>query len=529
MSQSFAIDFGTCNTILARWDPVLEKGLSCPLSDYSRSFAQGKDEVFLIPSIIHFDQDGARYIGNQVIDKELYASNHTFRWMKRYIGNRSPIQMRFKNFDVTPAIAGKAFLSALVQNAAAEWNLEPDTEWVFTVPVDSFEHYENWLSGITSDLGFARFRLIDEPSAAALGYGITIQPGRVFLLFDFGGGTMHAAVVLIEREENLASGRRCRILGKAARPIGGATIDQWLYEFYTSTCSIDRSGSAFFGVSNSVLASCEVVKEQLSHVDKVCLPIQTGKDSAMPPIEVTKDQFEEILDEHDLFSSIQQCTRAAIALSRDHGYDEEMIDSVILVGGSCQIPAVQKFFKQTFGRDRVFCDRPMDAVAGGAASFAAGIDFYDHIQHDYAIRYLNREKGGYDYQPIVRRGAHYPTAGPVASLVVKASYSGQTRLGIAVIEMGKPAKGPAPVEIVFDPSGAACLAAPTPYEIEQRSFFWMNENNPTFLIADPPAQEGEPRFDVTFAIDSNKRLTIHARDLHTGRLVLADYPVVKLS
>ena len=69
----------------------------------------------------------------------------------------------------------------------------------------------------------------------------------------------------------------------------------------------------------------------------------------------------------------------------------------------------------------------------------------------------------------------------------------------------------------------------TPEEEQQRAQFWMNENNPTFIQADPPAQAGEARFEVEFSIDGNKRLLITARDLQTGRLTHRDYPVVKLT
>jgi hypothetical protein len=85
-----------------------------------------------------------------------------------------------------------------------------------------------------------------------------------------------------------------------------------------------------------------------------------------------------------------------------------------------------------------------------------------------------------------------------------------------------------PVELVFDPSGAARVMSVTPDEEDRRTYFWMNEASPTFLPADPPAKQSEPRFQVEFNIDGNKRLLITARDLKTGRITHRDYPVVKL-
>jgi molecular chaperone DnaK len=109
-----------------------------------------------------------------------------------------------------------------------------------------------------------RFRLIDEPSAAALGYGAHIQPGHVYLLFDFGGGTLHASVILIEAEANSATGRRCRVLGKAGRDIGGTSIDQWLFQEVLRQNHRADADEDIRRISTALLVECERVKEELS-------------------------------------------------------------------------------------------------------------------------------------------------------------------------------------------------------------------------------------------------------------------------
>jgi hypothetical protein len=85
------------------------------------------------------------------------------------------------------------------------------------------------------------------------------------------------------------------------------------------------------------------------------------------------------------------------------------------------------------------------------------------------------------------------------------------------------------MELVFDPSGAARVTRVTPDEEERRRYFWINEQSPTFLCAEPPAVQGEPRFEVEFGIDGNKRLLITARDLKTKRITHRDHPVVQLT
>jgi len=530
MSGRLAVDFGTSNTVLAVWDEARREGIPLFIPEYCRRFQQGQDWISVSPSLIHYAGDERQWVGDQVLSNNLYHSPRTFRWMKRYISNRSPIKINLDGREITPFEAGRDFLSTLLVFAAQELNLQ-DEEVAFSAPVEAYEHYENWLAGVAETAGITRFRLIDEPSAAALGYGAHIQPGNVYLIFDFGGGTLHASVVLMEAEESARGGRRCRVLGKAGKSIGGTSIDQWLFQEVLNQNSLHDSDPEVRRISNALLVECERVKETLSFEDSASFSVMNPETGSVLAARFTRADFETLLDRHELYTEIHHTVRSALNSARERGYDENAIQSVLMVGGSSQIPSVRRALKQIFGRDKVLSDRPLDAVARGAAAFVAGVDFYDHIQHNYAIRYINPQKGDYDYHTIVEKGTPYPTLEPVARLAVKASYDGQKQLGIAIFEIGDshPQQSDNTVELVFDPNGAARVIQLTPHEKEQRAFFWMNENSPTFLHAEPPGKKGEPRFDVEFKIDSNKRLTLTARDRMNGMLIHQDYPVVKLS
>ena len=536
MPGRLAVDFGTSNTVVALWDETLGQGVPLHIPEFGQLQHTGPEEtgpgasISVIPSLIHYAAENRTWIGNQVVERGLRQSNRTFRWMKRYISHRSPHRVRIDDRDVTPYIAGQDFLTSVLVFAGQEVGFR-DEEVAFSVPVEAFEHYENWLATVAENAGMPRFRLIDEPSAAALGYGAHVQPGSVYLLFDFGGGTMHAAVVLIEAEEGSASGRRCRVLGKAGRDIGGTTIDQWVYQEVLRQNHRLESDDDVRRVSTALLVECERVKEKLSfdeHADISIIDPATGSALAA---EFTRSGFEDLLDQHELYNEINQVVRSAIHAASERGYDEAAIQSALMVGGSSQIPSVQRTLRQMFGRERVKFDRPLDAVARGAAAFVAGVDFFDHIQHDYAIKFVNTAKNSYDYRTIVARGTPYPTKEPVAKLAIRASFDDQKHLGIAIYELGeqRSRNGSQPVELVFDPSGAARISKLTVDEQEKRSMFWMNEHNQTFLTAEPPARRGEARFEVEFSIDENKRLTINARDIQTGTLTHKDYPVVKLT
>ncbi|MFQ5931369.1 MAG: Hsp70 family protein [Nitrospiraceae bacterium] len=530
MPSRLAVDFGTSNTVLATWDEAKQEGLPLHVPDYGRFYLHGNRQVPVIPSLIHYASDRQRWLGDQVLQLNLYKSGRTFRWMKRYIGHRSPAKVRLDGQELSHAVAGRDFLSTVLAFAAADLDLQGE-EIALTVPVEAFEHYEDWLTSVAEATGMRRFRLIDEPSAAALGYGALIQPGDVYLIFDFGGGTLDVAVVLIEEEGATARGRRCRVLGKAGSDVGGMTIDQWLFQEVLRRSGRIDADDEVRQISNALLVECERAKERLSDHDRADVSVVNPDTGMVLSAEFTQGQFVELLDQHEAFTRMDQTIRRAVNTARERGYAEEDIKAVLMVGGSSLIPSVQSTVRRIFGRQRVMVDCPLDAVARGAAAFVAGVDFYSHIQHDYAIRHVNPEKDDYDYRIIIKRGTPYPSKDLVGRITAKATYDGQERLGIAIFEVGERRRPSSdqPVELVFDPSGAARVTQITPDEEDRRTYFWMNEHSPTFLIADPPAGQGEPRFELEFSIDGNKRLLITAHDLQTGQVTHRDYPVVKLT
>ena len=540
MSGRLGIDFGASNTVVAVWDEIRKEGLPLHVPDFGRQEANthsvsdlessNGETVSVIPSLIHYAGDGKRWIGNQVLEKRLASSKRTFSLMKRYIANRSPVSRRLDDRRVSYSDAGRDFLSAVLVFASEDLGAV-DQEVGLTVPVESFEHYSEWLTCAAEAVGFTRFRLIDEPSAAALGYGVHVQPGNVYLIFDFGGGTLDISVVLMEEKEQSDSGQRCRVLGKAGRELGGSSIDSWLMQEVLRRSNCCDTDESIREISSELLTRCRSAKEQLSLQESAEVTIEVPQDGTVLRTSFTRGEFEDLLDQHDTFSQIDGTIRRALNGAHERGYSEDHIAAVLMVGGGSLIPSVQKTVQRIFGRDSVRLERPMDAVARGAASFAAGVDFYDHIQHDYAVRWVNPKKGSYDFKVIVKRGTPYPSEESVARMTIKASYPGQTELGIAIFEISQRQRreSSASVELVFDPSGAARVVQLSPEEEDRRHYFWLNEHCPLFLAANPPAQPGEPRFAVEFGIDMNKRLLLTARDLKTGRVIHRDHPLVKLT
>ena len=235
--------------------------------------------------------------------------------IKRYIATRSPVTRRLSGKPVSHFDAGKDFLSAVILFAAEELSIR-DEEVALTVPVEAFEHYVDWLTRVVETAGLPRFRLIDEPSAAALGYGAHIQPGNVYLIFDFGGGTLDVAVVLIEEEDTLESGRRCRVLGKAGRELGGSTLDMWLFQEVLKQNSRLDADDDVRRLSADLLAECRAAKENLSTHEAAL--IRVANPAAAPRLRRTEPSaIRESVDQHEVFSHIDHTIRRALNAARD--------------------------------------------------------------------------------------------------------------------------------------------------------------------------------------------------------------------
>ena len=532
MSGRLAVDFGTSNTVLALWDPDLKAATPYAPAAYRSLYPQGDGTTAVVPSLIHYGEDRRQWLGQQVLQRNLLKHPHTLRWAKRYIARGGTSRgRRIGDRQVSFHQAGQDFITGLLLLVREDLGLVEE-EIALTVPVESYEHYAAWLGEAATAAGLPRYRLIDEASAAALGYSAHIQPGDCYLVFDFGGGTLDIAVVLIEAENTTATGRRCRILAKAGAEIGGISLDQLLFQDLLQQTGRQDTDPLIQTLSGSILAECEQAKIQLTSKTETAITLLDPDTGQVLEANWSRSRFEELMDGADLIGGIDRLIRQVLNRARDRGYGEDQIKSVLLVGGSSQIPVVRTTLARIFGRDRLFADRPIDAVARGAAAFVGGVDFYDHIQHSYAIRHRDPKTSHWTYRPLVEAGSPYPSSEAIAELTVKASYDGQEQLGLAIFELGEQVcsnSTTAATELVFDPAGGARILAVSANEQERRSHFWLNETAPTFLTPSQPLKAAEPAFQISFGIDGNKRLLLTAREIATGHQLYKDYPVIQLS
>ncbi len=516
MANKAAIDFGNSNTAAAVWNEKTQSAEILRVPEFSA------DDSFLIPSEISYEPDGRFYVGAQAA-REASESAKCFRWMKRYIALRSPYTLRIGEERIDAYRAAEDFLHAVLASVFAASGEKPD-EAVISVPVESFEHYSEWLSGGLRTFENTRVRLVDEASAAAAGYGARLRPGDSLLVVDFGGSTLQAVCVSVT-EEARDGGRCCRVLGKAGMNLGGMTLDRWIFEDALGRLGLSENDPRVRSCSGDLLRYCEEFKRKLSDAETAGFDFFPGTGFTMTRLELSG-----LFEAHGLTASLDRTAEEALRAAEDHGLRRDELTAVIPVGGSCLIPLIRERLESLFSAEKVFRGEPLGAVARGAAVIAGGMHIYDFIQHDYAIRTTDPLTGEYVFRTIIPKGTKYPAEQVGPRMKLKASYDGQTRYGIAVYELRNDApRDESRNEIFFHADGSVRVMPLTEEESRAERMFWMNERNPLFLRSDEPGEKSVPRFEVTFGISENKMLTITASDPVSGETVLKDRPVIRLA
>lgn len=530
MTGRLSIDFGTSNTVVALWNAERQDADSLALGTLSTVEMHAGREMRIVPSQIKYVAPDRVLAGQQVIEAGIPRSDrHLFYWMKTYIGARRPLPRHIHGSRIDYYQAGGDFLRQVLLAAGAYTNLAEE-DVVFTAPVEAFEHYCAWLDDVVARGGAAYPRYIDEASAAALGYSARVKPGEAFLVCDFGGGTLDASVVRVD-ETSKSTGRHCRQLGKAGAQVGGATIDQWIASDVLSLAG--HEPGSVRDLMSAILIEAERVKRALSTGDREQFSV-CGPAGAVLACEYSRSRLEDMLDRNGLFAKLGRVLDLAEAQARERGYDRDNIQACLVTGGSSLIPSVHRQLAMRYG-DRLRCERPFDAVAAGAAAYAAGVSFDDRVRHSYALRPYDRATGQYVMHTIVPAGTAYPCqvmkpGDPSAPLTItiKASNPDQVRLGLQVYEVATKDSvgcGDGGLDLVFDQNGSARYVARE--DVEETTHRPIGSS--TFISADPPARVGDPRFLATFSIDEKKRLCVTVQDKSTGKTLMRDQPMVKLT
>ncbi|RMH78037.1 MAG: Hsp70 family protein [Cyanobacteria bacterium J007] len=530
--MSIAIDFGTSNTVIARWNPATEQAELVKLPGLTWQVGQNPP---LIPSLVYVE-DASRdrlVIGQAVRDKglDLKTDPRFFRSFKRGIG--TDIQGFLPELDgqtMTFERVGRGFLTQLLQGIR-DVPLSVDS-LVVTVPVDSFEAYRHWLGGVCQHLKVEQVRMLDEPTAAALGYGLAER--ELLLVVDFGGGTLDLSLVRLDgtagnrplgfilkwgekmfAESSGQKAKTARVLAKAGKNLGGSDLDNWLVDYFAATQGVEKTP----------------LTTRLAERLKISLSLQKQakevyfNDETLESYELAldRDGFQQILAEHDFFASLDEAMTQVLQQARRQGVEVDDIDGVLLVGGTAQIPAVQRWIGEYFDESKVRRDRPFEAIATGALQLNRGVEVQDFLYHSYGIRYWNHRNKRHDWHPLIKSGQAYPMADPV-ELVLGASVDNQPSIELIIGELGAPTGG---TEVYFDGDRLVTrtLASGT------QSVQPLNDRDGARSIAQltPPGNPGSDRVKVFFRVDRDRFLRITVEDLLTNETLVGDRPVVQLS
>jgi molecular chaperone DnaK (HSP70) len=280
----------------------------------------------------------------------------------------------------------------------------------------------------------------------------------------------------------------------------------------------------------TVLSKIGEVNARLAVADEAVVAIPESGSGTTRQLQVSREDIRRVITEHGFAITLDRLTGRAETAARSRGCGSEPPVAVLLVGRGCAVSAVQDCIRERFTGIPVLGDRPLDAIARGAALSVPAGNRPDRITNNYALRYWDAGAREHRYRFLVHSGARYPSAGQVARITISAAYDGQTRLGIPLYEVNSAPGSNAPaLELVSDPAGGMRLAGPAEDTGEASRPVLVNGKDPTLLVADPPALKGEPRFELTFTLDRKKQLCVTARDLMTGALVKRDAPVHQLT
>ena len=236
-----------------------------------------------------------------------------------------------------------------------------------------------------------------------------------------------------------------------------------------------------------------------------------------------------VLADHEVIPALQECIGRALSAMRMRGGDACQVRSVLLLGPGCALPAVQEAVRSRFTGADVYADHPLDAVARGAAEYAAPAAAQDRIACSYALRYWDPAVQEHHYRFLVHSGTR-TEHGQVARIVISAAYDGQTLLGIPLYEIGGTAGGAGDADRTGLGHRRGCPARrPGTGRGEPGTGRACQRALAHPAGRDPPARKGEPRFECTFTIDPERNLCLSARDLVTGMLVKVNTPVHRMT
>ena len=465
MGKAVGIDLGTTNSVVA----VLEGGEPAVVAN-----AEGNRTT---PSIVAFKGEEV-LVGELAKRQAITNPDNTIRSIKREIG--TTWKQKFEGSDYTPQEISARILQKLKRDAEAYLG-EDVTEAVITVPAYFNDAERQATKEAGKIAGLNVLRIINEPTAASLAYGLENNEDQKILVYDLGGGTFDVSV--LEISEGVFEVKSTAGDSKLGGDDWDEKVMDWLVEKFKSSTGIDISNDKM--AMQRIKEGAEKAKIELSSTSEteINLPFITANDAGPQHLleKLSRSEFEKITS--DLVDRTKEPVNKAID---DAGLSFSDIDHIILVGGSTRIPSIQALVKTMTGKDPHKGVNPDEVVASGAA-IQAGVlkgDVKDVLLLDVTPLTLGVETKGGIVAKMIERNTTIPTK---RSETFTTAEDGQTEVEIHVLQ-------------------------------GEREMASGNKSLGKFKLTEiPSAKQGTPQIEVTFDIDANGIVNVNAKDLGTGK------------
>jgi len=465
MAKVIGIDLGTTNSCVA----VMEGGEPVVIPN-----AEGGRTT---PSVVGFSKTGERLVGQVAKRQAITNSERTISSIKREMGTNYKVAIDDKNY--TPQEISAMILAKLKQDAEAYLG-ETITQAVITVPAYFSDSQRQATKDAGKIAGLEVLRIINEPTAASLAYGLDKEENQKILVFDLGGGTFDVSVL------ELGDGVFEVLATNGNNRLGGDDFDQRVINFLAD--EFKRTNGIDLRVDKMAMQrlkeSAEKAKIELSGVlqTNINLPFITADASGPKHLDITltRAKFDELT--RDLVEMTMEPLKKALS---DAGLTADKLNKIILVGGSTRTPAVQDAVKKVTGKEPYKGVNPDECVAVGAAIQAAVLtgEVKDVLLLDVTPLSLGIETLGGVFTKLIERNTTIPTK---KSQIFSTAADGQTSVEIHVLQ-------------------------------GEREMASYNKTLGRFQLSGiPPAPRGVPQVEVTFDIDANGIAHVSAKDLGTG-------------